>query len=246
SMVSLLPPVGTEVFRRFTPASLEAVQRREAEEKERQKRKNKEVQEKDPPKQATHLEVEKPLPFIFGDPPPELLNTPLEELDPPYQSQKTFIVLSKGNILHRFNADSACCLLINDQLMMFLMFLNIKTLFRLFILLTILSNCVFMMISYSPFFCLNRYAFTAVYMFEVIVKIVSRGFCIGRFTFLRDPWNWLDVMVISTAFLTPEFVDLGKVSVLRIIPRVLKMISLYPGQCVCVCVRVCVCVCVCV
>uniref|UniRef100_A0A3B4VQU5 Sodium channel protein type 4 subunit alpha B-like n=1 Tax=Seriola dumerili TaxID=41447 RepID=A0A3B4VQU5_SERDU len=112
--------------------------------------------------------------------------------------------------------------------MMFL-FLKIKTLFRLFILLTILNNCVFMMISYSPAFTIAEYAFTAVYMFEVIIKIVSRGFCIGRFTFLRDPWNWLDVMVISTAFLTPEFVNLGKVSVLRIIPRVLKMISLYPG-----------------
>ncbi|XP_056243643.1 sodium channel protein type 4 subunit alpha B-like isoform X2 [Seriola aureovittata] len=230
SMVSLLPPVGAEVFRRFTPASLEAVQRREAEEKERQKRKNKEVQEKDPPKQATHLEVEKPLPFIFGDPPPELLNTPLEELDPPYQSQKTFIVLSKRNILHRFNADSACCLLspFNPMRTAAIRIL-IHSLFRLFILLTILSNCVFMMISYSPAFTIAEYAFTAVYMFEVIVKIVSRGFCIGRFTFLRDPWNWLDVMVISTAFLTPEFVDLGKVSVLRIIPRVLKMISLYPG-----------------
>ncbi|KAG7233025.1 hypothetical protein INR49_007540 [Caranx melampygus] len=92
-MVSLLPPVGTEVFRCFTSASLE---------EEHQTKKNKEVEEKSLPEQSIHLKAEKPLPFIYGDPPPELLNTPLEELDPSHQSQKTFIVLSKGNVLHRF------------------------------------------------------------------------------------------------------------------------------------------------
>lgn len=39
-MASLLPPVGTEVFRRFTPASLQEIkQRHEAEEKEQERRK---------------------------------------------------------------------------------------------------------------------------------------------------------------------------------------------------------------
>lgn len=41
---------------------------------------------------ASDLEAGKPLPFIYGDPPPELLNTPLEELDPFYQSQKVCLV----------------------------------------------------------------------------------------------------------------------------------------------------------
>ncbi|XP_071318495.1 sodium channel protein type 4 subunit alpha B-like [Trachinotus anak] len=230
-MTSLLPPVGTEVFRRFTPASLEEIQHRhEAEKREQQKRKKKEVEEKDPLKQATHLEAGKPLPFIYGDPPPKLLNTPLEELDPFYQSQKTFIVLSKGNILHRFNAESACCLLTPfSPIRTTAIRILIHSLFRLFILLTILTNCVFTTISYpSAWSKTAEYVFTAIYTFEVIIKIASRGFCIGRFTFLRDPWNWLDVMVISTAFLT-EFEDLGKVCVLRTVPRMLKMISVYPG-----------------
>lgn len=43
------------------------------------------------PQPASDLEAGKPLPFIFGDPPPELLNTPLEELDPFYQSQKVLL-----------------------------------------------------------------------------------------------------------------------------------------------------------
>uniref|UniRef100_A0AAQ5WZB1 Sodium channel protein n=1 Tax=Amphiprion ocellaris TaxID=80972 RepID=A0AAQ5WZB1_AMPOC len=228
-MPSLLPPVGTEVFRRFTPASLEEIQRRyEVEEKERQRRKERNIEP------ASDLEAGKPLPFIFGDPPPNLLNTPLEELDPFYQSHKTFIVLSKGNVIYRFNAEPACYLL--------------------FIMVTILTNCVFMTmiqthnntlqyntpyvfllyftVSVSQWMLLwfYRYVFTGIYTFEATVKVLSRGFCVGDFTFLRDPWNWLDFMVISMAYLT-EFVDLGNVSALRTfrVLRALKTITVIPG-----------------
>uniref|UniRef100_A0AAQ6AI81 Sodium channel protein n=1 Tax=Amphiprion ocellaris TaxID=80972 RepID=A0AAQ6AI81_AMPOC len=213
-MPSLLPPVGTEVFRRFTPASLEEIQRRyEVEEKERQRRKerNIEIAEEDLPKPASDLEAGKPLPFIFGDPPPNLLNTPLEELDPFYQSHKTFIVLSKGNVIYRFNAEPACYLL--------------------FIMVTILTNCVFMTMSDPPPWSKTvEYVFTGIYTFEATVKVLSRGFCVGDFTFLRDPWNWLDFMVISMAYLT-EFVDLGNVSALRTfrVLRALKTITVIPG-----------------
>jgi len=44
--------------------------------------------EEDLPKPASDLEAGKSLPFIYGDPPPEFVNTPLEELDPFYRSQK--------------------------------------------------------------------------------------------------------------------------------------------------------------
>ncbi|XP_070764213.1 sodium channel protein type 4 subunit alpha B-like [Enoplosus armatus] len=230
-MASLLPPVGMEVFRRFTPASLGEVQgRHEAKEKERQKKKNnKEVVENDLPKPASDLEAGKPLPFIFGDPPPELLNTPLEELDPYYQSQKTFIVLGKGNILHRFNADLACYLLSPfSPLRTVAIKILIHSLFSLFIMVTIVTNCVFMTMSDPPAWSKTvEYVFTAIYTFDTIIKFASRGFCVGNFTFLRDPWNWLDVMIISTAYLT-EFVDLGKVSVLRTVPRVLKIMTVIP------------------
>lgn len=44
--------------------------------------------EEEPETPNTDLEAGKNLPFIFGDPPPELLNTPLEDLDPFYRTQK--------------------------------------------------------------------------------------------------------------------------------------------------------------
>uniref|UniRef100_A0A8D2NLC6 Sodium channel, voltage gated, type VIII, alpha subunit n=1 Tax=Zonotrichia albicollis TaxID=44394 RepID=A0A8D2NLC6_ZONAL len=75
-----------------------------------------------------------------------------------------------------------------------------------------------------------RYTFTGIYTFESLVKIIARGFCIDGFTFLRDPWNWLDFSVIMMAYVT-EFVDLGNVSALRTfrVLRALKTISVIPG-----------------
>ncbi|XP_070408226.1 sodium channel protein type 4 subunit alpha B isoform X2 [Nothobranchius furzeri] len=234
-MAPLLPPVGAEVFRHFTPASLEEISKRhEAEIKEQQRRKEKniEIAEEDLPKPANDLEAGKRLPFIFGDPPPEFLNTAVEELDPFYQSQKTFIVLGKGNVIYRFNAEPACYLLSPfSPLRMFAIRILIHSLFSLFIMVTILTNCVFMTMSDPPAWSKTvEYVFTAIYTFEATIKVLSRGFCVGDFTFLRDPWNWLDFMVISMAYLT-EFVDLGNVSALRTfrVLRALKTITVIPG-----------------
>ncbi|XP_054463082.1 sodium channel protein type 4 subunit alpha B [Anoplopoma fimbria] len=234
-MAPLLPPVGSEIFRRFTPSSLEEIERRhkvEEEEQQRRKEKNIERADEDLPKPASDLEAGKPLPFIYGDPPPGLLNTPLEELDPFYQSQKTFIVLGKGNIIYRFNAEPACYLLSPfNPLRTFAIKILIHSLFSLFIMVTILANCAFMTLSDPPAWSKTvEYVFTFIYTFEATVKVLSRGFCVGGFTFLKDPWNWLDFMVISMAYLT-EFVDLGNVSVLRTfrVLRALKTITVIPG-----------------
>ncbi|XP_075900195.1 sodium channel protein type 4 subunit alpha B-like isoform X1 [Nelusetta ayraudi] len=96
---------------------------------------------------------------------------------------------------------------------------------------TILTNCVFMTMSDPPAWSkIVEYVFTFIYTFEAAIKVASRGFCRGGFTFLKDPWNWLDFMVISMAYLT-EFVDLGNVSVLRTfrVLRALKTITVIPG-----------------
>ncbi|KAM7317658.1 hypothetical protein ACRRTK_023960 [Alexandromys fortis] len=103
--------------------------------------------------------------------------------------------------------------------------------FSMIIMCTILTNCVFMTFSNPPEWSKNvEYTFTGIYTFESLVKIIARGFCIDGFTFLRDPWNWLDFSVIMMAYVT-EFVDLGNVSALRTfrVLRALKTISVIPG-----------------
>ncbi|KAH1174382.1 hypothetical protein KIL84_002526 [Mauremys mutica] len=101
----------------------------------------------------------------------------------------------------------------------------------MFIMITILTNCVFMTMSDPPPWAKNvEYTFTGIYTFESMIKIAARGFCIDQFTFLRDPWNWLDFSVIIMAY-TTEFVDLGNVSALRTfrVLRALKTITVIPG-----------------
>ncbi|XP_059386137.1 sodium channel protein type 4 subunit alpha A-like [Carassius carassius] len=103
-MASLLPPTGTNVFRRFTPESLAEIDRLI---QERSTREDVEGVEEVPKAPSIDLEAGKGLPMIYGDPPKDLLNTPLEDLDPFYKTQKTFIVISKGNTIFRFTAEPA-------------------------------------------------------------------------------------------------------------------------------------------
>uniref|UniRef100_A0A8C6PZJ9 Sodium channel protein n=1 Tax=Nothobranchius furzeri TaxID=105023 RepID=A0A8C6PZJ9_NOTFU len=238
-MATLLPCPGTDVFRPFTRESLVEIERLAEE-----RRNAAQVEKEDGEPEAPHrdLEAGKNLPLIYGDPPPERLNTPLEDLDPFYKTHKTFIVITKGNTIYRFNAEPACYMLSPFSLIRrgaikilihsypLASFTQTRLNF-MFIMLTILSNCVFMTMSNPPAWSKTvEYIFTGIYTFEATIKVLSRGFCAGSFTFLRDPWNWLDFMVISMAYIT-EFVDLGNVSALRTfrVLRALKTITVIPG-----------------
>lgn len=85
-MATLLPPPGTDVFRRFTHESLAEIERL-AEETQKAAEVG-DHEEEELPVPHSDLEAGKCLPLIYGDPPPELLNTPLEDLDPFYKAQK--------------------------------------------------------------------------------------------------------------------------------------------------------------
>ncbi|XP_029311373.1 LOW QUALITY PROTEIN: sodium channel protein type 4 subunit alpha A [Cottoperca gobio] len=230
-MAPLLPPRVTYALHPFTRELLAEIEKLK---EERKKATEVEVQAEDQPTAPNaNMEAGKSLPMIYGNPPPEMLNTPLEDLDPFYKAQNsTFIVISNGNTIFRFNAEPACyllspCSLVRRGSIKIL----IHSLFSMFIMLTILSNCVFMTMSNPPAWSKTvEYVFTGIYTFEATVKVLSRGFCVGSFTFLRDPWNWLDFMVISMAYVT-EFVDLGNVSALRTfrVLRALKTITVIPG-----------------
>uniref|UniRef100_A0A669QGE2 Sodium channel protein n=1 Tax=Phasianus colchicus TaxID=9054 RepID=A0A669QGE2_PHACC len=237
-MAGLLYIPGPENLRPFTPASLAAIEQRIAEAKAlKLKKQQVEMPEEEELKPSSDLEAGKNLPLIYGDPPLELIGTPLEDLDPFYQDKKTFIVLNKGKSIFRFSATPALYLLgpfhpiRRGAIKVLIHSYPCCKLFSMFIMITILTNCVFMTMSNPPAWSKNvEYTFTGIYTFESLIKILSRGFCIDDFTFLRDPWNWLDFMVISMAYIT-EFVDLGNISALRTfrVLRALKTITVIPG-----------------
>ncbi|XP_024919317.1 sodium channel, voltage-gated, type I-like, alpha isoform X2 [Cynoglossus semilaevis] len=232
-MAQLLVPPGPDSFRRFSPESLKAIEARIAEENAKKpKGEKKKRSDENAPKPSRDLEAGKSLPLLYGDIPKGLVSTPLEDLDPYYSNQKTFIVLNRGKNIVRFNAAPALYLLspFNPLRRLAIMIL-VHSLFNVVIMCTIITNCVFMTLSRPPDWAKNvEYTFTAIYTSEFLIKVLAQGFCIGKFTFLRDPWNWLDFCVIVMAYVT-EFVNLGNFSALRTfrVLRAFKAISVIPG-----------------
>ncbi|XP_038607041.1 sodium channel protein type 1 subunit alpha isoform X1 [Tachyglossus aculeatus] len=227
---SVLVPPGPDSFSYFTRESLATIENRIAEEKAKNPKPDK--TNDNGPKPNSDLEAGKSLPFIYGDIPPGMVATPLEDLDPYYVNKKTFIVLNRGKTIFRFSATSALYLLAPfNPFRRLAIKILVHSLFSMLIMCTILTNCVFMTMSNPPDWTKNvEYTFTGIYTFESLIKIFARGFCIDDFTFLRDPWNWLDFTVITFAYVT-EFVNLGNVSALRTfrVLRALKTISVIPG-----------------
>ena len=59
--------------------------------------------------------------------------------------------------------------------------------------------------------------FTAAFVFEMCAKIVALGFALHERAYLRDPWNWLDflIVIVSVVSLAAQDVGLGYLKVLR-------------------------------
>ncbi|KAG7331059.1 hypothetical protein KOW79_005028 [Hemibagrus wyckioides] len=217
-MEQILAPPGPQSFRPFTRESLKAIEKRIAEEKSKKPKKEEQggnINDEDQPQPNSDLGAGQKLPYIYGDIPNGMVSTPLEDLDPFYCNQKTFIVLNRRKSIFRFNATSA-----------FYMLSPFNPIRRIAIKILVHSYPFHMLVIY--FF---QYTFTAIYTFDSLIKILAMGFCIGKFTFLRDPFNWLDFTVIVMAYVTEFAKGLGNVSALRCfrVVRALKTISVIPG-----------------
>ncbi|XP_045484125.1 sodium channel protein para isoform X34 [Pieris rapae] len=241
------------LFRPFTRESLAVIEARIAEEHAKQKelekkraegetdlgrtKKKKEVRyddedEDEGPQPDATLEQGLPLPVrMQGSFPPELSSTPLEDIDPFYQNQTTFVVISKGRDIFRFSATDALWMLDPfNPIRRVAIYILVHPLFSLFIITTILVNCILMIMPTTPTVESTEVIFTGIYTFESAVKVMARGFILQPFTYLRDAWNWLDFVVIALAYVTMG-IDLGNLAALRTfrVLRALKTVAIVPG-----------------
>lgn len=76
-----------------------------------------------------------------------------------------------------------------------------------------------------------RYIFLAIYTAEMIIKSIAKGFILNKYTYLRNPWNWLDFVVITSGYATIGM-DVGNLAGLRTfrVLRALKTVSIMPGK----------------
>lgn len=43
---------------------------------------------------------------------------------------------------------------------------------------------------------LFRLIFLGIYAIELVIKLIARGGALHQFAYLRDPWNWLDLIIL--------------------------------------------------
>ncbi|XP_044257372.1 sodium channel protein para-like isoform X3 [Tribolium madens] len=241
------------LFRPFTRESLAVIETRIAEEYAKQKelekkraegetgfgrrKKKKDIRYEDEdedegPQPDPTLEQGLPLPVrLHSTFPPELASTPLEDIDPFYSNQRTFVVVSKGKDIFRFSATNALWVLDPfNPIRRVAIYILVHPLFSLFIITTILVNCILMIMPTTPTVESTEVIFTGIYTFESAVKVMARGFILQPFTYLRDAWNWLDFVVIALAYVTMG-IDLGNLAALRTfrVLRALKTVAIVPG-----------------
>ena len=48
-------------------------------------------------------------------------------------------------------------------------------------------------------FFIPRYVFLAIYTAEMMIRCLARGFILTKHMYLREPWNWLDFIVVMSA-----------------------------------------------
>ena len=102
--------------------------------------------------------------------------------------------------------------------------------FSFAIICTILANCYVMVKQENEYTASTETVFTAIYTYESAIKLLSRGFIINDFTYMRDMWNWLDFVVVGMSYITLG-IDLGSFAALRTLRvfRALKSVAVIPG-----------------
>jgi hypothetical protein len=64
----------------------------------------------------------------------------------------------------------------------------------------IILNCIFLVFeTVDKLKYISEYSstvFTILFLIEMCLKIIAYGFVLDDFTYLRDPWNWLDFIIV--------------------------------------------------
>ncbi|GIX75139.1 sodium channel protein 60E [Caerostris extrusa] len=133
-----------------------------------------------------------------------------------YSAEDSLFLFSPWSIVRRFAIRISC-----------------HRYFELVVMTTILINCVFLALS-QPIEE-TEYVFLVIYTIEMIIKIIAKGFILNKYSYLRNPWNWLDFIVVLSGYITLSLqafgMTIGNLSGLRTfrVLRALKTVSITPG-----------------
>ncbi|XP_075261177.1 sodium channel protein type 4 subunit alpha-like [Convolutriloba macropyga] len=141
--------------------------------------------------------------------PPDLLNIPLEELDP--LRTGTFVVICEKMgrlVINRYGTGNSLFVIPPTSMIRNgCIYILSSQWFEVFITICILINGFFLGIEANVYFleCLFQFLYTC----EMIMNVVARGFIIGRKCYLHDIWNIIDfsIIVFSYVYFVFELLD---------------------------------------
>ncbi|XP_015914101.1 sodium channel protein 1 brain [Parasteatoda tepidariorum] len=168
--------------------------------------------------------------------PSKIFYTPLEDVGQ-FGLDKTFCVIAKRSssyYLYRYSAEDSLFLFSPWSIIRrYAIRISCHRYFELVVMTTILINCVFLALS-QPIEE-TEYVFLVIYTIEMIIKVIAKGFILNKYSYLRNPWNWLDFIVVLSGYITLSLqaigVAIGNLSGLRTfrVLRALKTVSITPG-----------------
>ncbi|XP_059225604.1 sodium channel protein 60E isoform X7 [Stomoxys calcitrans] len=171
------------------------------------------------------------LPKKFEPFPENMYGRPLEEIDH-FIYEETFCVVSKRfrkNYIHRFTGTKSLFLFHPWSVARRIcVYIATNQFFDYCVMATILFNCIFLAMTETVEEA--EFVFLAIYTIEMVIKIIAKGFLLNKYTYLRNPWNWLDFVVIASGYATIGM-DVGNLAGLRTfrVLRALKTVSIMPG-----------------
>ncbi|XP_065337432.1 sodium channel protein 60E isoform X5 [Cloeon dipterum] len=183
------------------------------------------------PRRKVSVEDGSVLPYKFEPFPSPLYGRPLEEIDN-FIYDETFCVVSKRfrkNYIHRFTATNSFFIFSPwNRWRRACVFVSTNQYFDYIVMATILLNCVFLAMTEPMEEA--EYFFLVIYSFEMVIKSVAKGFILNKYTYLRNPWNWLDFVVITSGYATigKASGNLAGLRTFRVL-RALKTVSIMPG-----------------
>ncbi|XP_031570121.1 sodium channel protein 60E-like [Actinia tenebrosa] len=149
-------------------------------------------------------------------------------------SEETYIVLStrltsSSYQAYRYNLGASLwCLSPVNPLRILTIRIVTHPFFEMFVMVVILVNCIILALNDPPEEA--EYIFTAIYTLEMLLKIISRGFILHTYAYLRDSWNWLDFIVVFLSYLSiaPNIASFSGIRTLRVL-RAFRTISALKG-----------------
>ena len=160
-----------------------------------------------------------------------------------HMSQERSITSSRLNGSSYFSRDSgmlfannALCFGHNNKFRYFIQRIISTKVFIHTINILIIINCIFLFLEtidrfelYTDYY---HNTFTIIFTIEMILKIIAYGFVMEDYCYLRDPWNWIDFLIVITGLLyfIPNFnVNINALRAFRLI-RPLRTLSIFPSM----------------